>query len=66
MNPDITDIKSSELYSSYKIYCREYKTDVMTLRQFGMEVKKVIGEPAHTMRGNVYVFHNTNTVDEGR
>ncbi len=66
MNPEICEIKSSDLYSAYKVYCKEFKADVMTLRGFGMEVKKVIGEPTHTMRGNVYIFNNTNTIDEGR
>jgi hypothetical protein len=60
MNPDVSEIKSSELYLAYKVYCREFKTDALSLRQFGMEVKKVIGEPSHTMYGNVYVLHTVN------
>jgi uncharacterized short protein YbdD (DUF466 family) len=55
-NPDVYEIKSSDLYAEYKAYCREFRCPAMTLRAFGMEVKKVIGEPAHTMRGNVYIF----------
>ena len=54
MSPEVCEIKSSDLYAAYKVYCKEYKADTMTLRQFGMEVKKVVGEPVHTRVSNVY------------
>ena len=53
-NPDVSEIKSSDLYAEYKAYCREFRCTTMTLRAFGMEVKKVIGESVHTMRGTLY------------
>jgi len=58
MNPEVSEILSSELYGSYKNYCKEFKSDVMTLRQFGMEVKKVIGDASHTRIGKMYEFKN--------
>lgn len=54
MSPEVCEIKSSDLYAAYKVYCKEFKSDTMTLRQFGMEVKKVVGEPIHTRVSNVY------------
>ena len=56
MNPEVVEMLSSELYAEYKNYCREFKSDVMTLRAFGMEVKKVVGESVHTRTGKVYTF----------
>ena len=64
VHADVTEIKSSELYSDYRIYCREFRREPLKLRQFGMEMKKVVGESVHTMRGNVYRFGIANTVDE--
>jgi hypothetical protein len=54
MNPAVTEIKSSELYNEYKVYCKEHRQEPLKLRQFGMEMKKVVGESVHTMNGNVH------------
>lgn len=59
MSPEVCEIKSSDLYAAYKVYCKEYKADTMTLRQFGMEVKRVVGEATHTRTGKIYTFEKT-------
>lgn len=59
MNPDVDEIKSSELFSTYSSYCREYRQISLKLRQFGIEVKRLLGEPEHRASGNYYVFKNT-------
>jgi hypothetical protein len=59
MNPDIKDIKSSELFTTYSSYCREYRQPALKLRQFGIEVKRLLGEPEHKETGNYYILKNT-------
>ena len=55
-NPDINEIKSSDLYAEYKAYCREFRCPLITLRVFGMEMTKLIGNASHTRNGKVYTF----------
>ena len=47
---------ASELYGHYKDWCRDSRINAMTLRKFGIEIKKILGEPVHTMKGNIYAF----------
>ena len=54
MNPAVTEIKSSELFNEYKAYCTEHRQEPLKMRQFGMEMKKVVGESVHTMKGSFY------------
>lgn len=58
MNPDVTEIKSSDLFTTYSSYCREYRQTAVKLRQFGMEVKRLLGDPVHGRTGNYYEFKN--------
>ena len=48
MNPTIDEIMSSELYTEYRAYCRDFRRESMKLRQFGMEMKK-IGKESHIL-----------------
>jgi hypothetical protein len=56
VHPEVAEIKSSELYNEYRGYCREFHREPLKLRQFGMEMKKVVGESVHTRIGSVYNF----------
>ena len=56
VHPEVAEIKSSELYTEYRGYCREFHREPLKLRQFGMEMKKVVGESVHTRIGSVYNF----------
>jgi len=58
VNPDVDEIKSSELFTFYSSYCREYRQTALKLRQFGIEVKRLLGEPEHRETGNHYVLKN--------
>lgn len=60
-NPDVDEIKSSELFTHYRVYCREFRHEPMKLRQFGMEMKKAGNEIIHTRSGNVYKFDTVDT-----
>jgi hypothetical protein len=53
-NPALAEIKSSELYAEYRGYCKEFKYTALTLRMFAGEIKKILGEPKHGMKGNMY------------
>jgi hypothetical protein len=61
MNPTIDEIMSSELYTEYRAYCRDFRRESMKLRQFGMEMKKAGNEIIHTRNGNAYKFGTGNT-----
>jgi hypothetical protein len=58
INPEVHEIKSSELFASYTTFCREYRQAALKLRQFGIEAKRLLGDPGHKETGNYYDLKN--------